>query len=117
MRVDDEQRYDPARQGERRAPEPLLYTPEQVLGRSPIRLRRAADKRRLALNLAVAVALLALTVWWVFIPHSFAGPVVFVLTTDHGIHLGDLPSLAFVAVACRSLMAARRIVFEPSVLA
>lgn len=92
---------------ERRAPEPLLYSADQLLGRAPIRLRRAADKRRLAMHLLLAALLVALTAWWVLVPHVFAGPTLLVLGAGHGVHLGDLPSLLFLAVAGRSLLVAR----------
>ena len=109
-------RYDPARDGERRAAEPLLYSPDQLLGRTPIRLRRASDKRRLAAHLVGVVAMAALTAWWVLPLHGFAGPVLMTLTSSHGVHVGDLPSLVFVAIAARSTVLAGRIVLvRPSV--
>ena len=109
-------RYDPARDGERRARQPLLYSPDQLLGRAPIRLRRASDKRRLAAHLVGVAAMVALTAWWVLPLHGFAGPVILVLTSTHGVHVGDLPSLVFVAVAARSTLVAGRIVLaRPSV--
>jgi hypothetical protein len=98
---------------ERRAPEPLFYTRAQLLGRSPIRLRRRRDKQRLAAHLAAAAAMVALTAWWVLPLHGFAGPVLFSLTTHHGVHAGDLPSLAFLAVALRSLVVAWGMVMVP----
>ena len=97
--------------GDRRAPEPLFYSGDQLLGRAPIRLRRATDKRRLAMHLLLAALLMWLTAWWVLIPHVFAGPVLFALSPSHGVHLGDLPSLLFVAVAGRSLLVARAAAF------
>jgi len=93
---------------ERRAPQPLVYTPDQLLGRAPVRLRRRADKVRLAGHLAAAVALVGLSLWWVIPLHAFAGPVLLTLTATHGVHLGDLPTLLFGAVALRSLVVARR---------
>jgi hypothetical protein len=100
---------------DRRAPEPLLYTGEQLAGRAPIRLRRHRDKTRLAYHLILALVLTMLTVWWVVPSHTFAGPVVLNLAGprgDHGVHLGDLPSLAFVLVALRSAVQACRLVLD-----
>jgi hypothetical protein len=97
---------------ERRASQPFLLTSDELLGRRPIRLRRARDKRRLAAHLAIAAALVALSGWWVVPLHSFAGPVLLVLTSSHGVHAGDLPVLAFLAVAGRSLMGASRLIRE-----
>ena len=113
MEAESRERYDPARHGERRAPEPLLYTREQLLGRAPIRLRRASDKRRLAAHLVLAAVLMTVTAWWVLVPRLFVGPVMFVLIEGHGLHLGDLPSLLLVAVAVRSLLIARRLSLAP----
>ena len=101
--------YDFPVTGDRRAPQPFVYTPDELLGRVPIRLRRARDKRRLAAHLLAVVALVSLTAWWVLLPHGFAGPVVVVLTADHGVHVGDLPSLVFLAVAARSVLMVGRI--------
>jgi len=98
---------------ERRARQPLLYRPDQLLGRRKIYLRRAADKRRLAAHLLAVVGLVALSVWWVVPLHSFAGPVLLTFTATHGVHLGDLAVLAFVLLAVRSLAAARRLVLGP----
>ena len=53
--------------------------------------------------------LLALSVWWVVPLHAFAGPVLLTLTRTHGVHLGDLPVLVFVAVAVRSMVAAQQL--------
>lgn len=92
--------------GDRRVPEPLLYTADQLLGHAPIRLRRRTDKLRLAGHLVAAVALIVLSAWWVIPLHSFAGPVLVVVTPGHGIHAGDLPTVAFLALALRSLRAA-----------
>jgi len=100
---------------DRRTPEPLLYTGEQLAGRAPIRLRRRRDKTRLAYHLILASVLAALTVWWVVPSHTFAGPVVMNFagpSGDHGVHLGDLPSLAFVLVAVRSAVQACRLVLD-----
>lgn len=102
--------WDAARHGDRRTGRaPLLLTPGQLLGRAPLHTRRRGDKARIAAHLGVAAALVAATSWWVLLPHLFAGPVVVRLSRDHGVHLGDLPSLAFLAVAARSLLAVRRI--------
>jgi hypothetical protein len=98
---------DPLVHGERRAPEPLLYTTDQLLGRRPIRLRRSSDKRRFVAHLLMAVVLLALVAWWVIPAHAFAGPVIVSLTSAHGVHLGDLPSLLFAGAAAWSLLRAR----------
>lgn len=109
--------YDAARDGERRARQPLFYSADQLLGRAPIRLRRASDKRRLAVHLLMAVLLISLSAWWVLVPRLFAGAVMLALTADHGVHVGDLPSLLFLAVAVRSLLVARRMALPPRSLA
>ena len=98
----------PERQGgaERRAPERRLYTLDQLLGRSPIWLRRRTDKWRLASHVAATLGLLALTVWWVVPLHTFAGPVLLVVAPGRGIHAGDLPTLVFLLLALRSLRVA-----------
>jgi hypothetical protein len=95
---------------ERRAPEPLVYRPEQLLGRRPIRLRRRSDKIRLAAHLAAVAVLVGLSIWWVVPLHAFAGPVLLTLTATHGVHVGDLPVLLFLAVAARSMMAVQHLV-------
>lgn len=107
--IEPRRAWDPARDGDRRRPEALLYSPEQLLGRAPIRLRRKSDRRRLAFHVFAALGLVALTSWWVFVPHTFAGPVLLSITRHHGVHQGDLPSLAFLALAARSMWSARRI--------
>jgi|SRR5690349_1068943 hypothetical protein len=94
---------------DRRAPEPLLYQPDQLLGRRPIRLRRRSDKIRFAAHLGAVVVLVLLSVWWVVPLHAFAGPVLLTLTRTHGVHVGDLPVLLFGAVALRSLVAAQQL--------
>lgn len=108
----DEQVRDQQRRGdvERRAPERKLFTVDQLLGRSPIWLRRRTDKWRLAAHILVVIALVALTVWWVVPLHAFAGPVLLKLAPGRGVHAGDLPTLAFLALAARSLRSAQRIV-------
>jgi hypothetical protein len=98
---------------QRRARQPFLYRPDQLLGRRKIHLRRAADKRRLAAHLAVVVALAGLSIWWIVPLHSFAGPVLVTITPAHGVHLGDLAVVAYALLALRSLVAARRLVFGP----
>jgi len=97
---------------ERRIPEPLLYTAEQLAGRAPIRLRRRRDKARLSLHLGIALALMSLTAWWVVPLHGFAGPVVLSLAGGHGVHAGDLPCLVFLAVAARSAVRACRLCLD-----
>lgn len=98
-----------SRGAERRAPEPLVYRPDQLIGRRPIRLRRRSDKVRLAAHLTAVAALVALSIWWVVPLHAFAGPVLLTLTATHGIHEGDLPVFVFLAIAARSLFRAQRI--------
>lgn len=95
---------------ERRAPEPLLYRAEQLRGRSRIYFRRRRDKVRFAAHVGAAGGLVALSWWWVVPAHSFAGPVLVKLTGSHGVHLGDLPTLLFLAVAAWSGAAALRMV-------
>lgn len=99
---------------DRRAPEPLLLTGEQLTGRAPIRLRRRTDKIRLAAHLVAVLGLVALTAWWVVPLHGFAGPVVLTLVSGRGVHAGDLPSLAFLALAGRSLFVAGRLIVVPT---
>jgi len=94
---------------ERRAPERLLYTLGQLFGRAPIRLRRRSDKIRLGAHAGAAVALVALSVWWVVPLHAFAGPVILTLTRTHGVHAGDLATVVFLAVAGRSVLRAWRL--------
>ncbi len=94
---------------ERRSKERLLYSKDQLLGRSPIYLRRRRDKQRLAAHAALATFLVALSLWWVIPLHAFAGPVLFTFTQTHGVHQGDLPTLAFLAIAMRSLVKAVRL--------
>jgi hypothetical protein len=91
--------------GDRRARQRLLYSAEQLLGRQPIYTRRTSDKVRLTIHLGVIGSVIALTVWWVVPLHSWAGPVLVTLTRTHGIHEGDLPTLVFLAVALRSIVA------------
>ena len=94
---------------ERRARQSWLYTPGQILGREPIWLRRRTDKVRLALHVVGVVALVAATALWVLPRHAFAGPVLLVLAPGRGVHLGDLPALAFVAAGLRSAWIAARL--------
>jgi hypothetical protein len=115
MTARDDEAHD-RQVGDRRARQPLLYTPDQLVGRTPIRLRRAADKRRLVAHLVAAIGLLALSGWWVVPLHAFAGPVLVTLTRTHGVHIGDLPAIAFLAVAARSLLAAWRLGAGPLAL-
>ncbi len=99
----------PDRTVERRAPARLPYTVDQLLGRAPIWLRRREDKLRLVGHLVVAIALVALSAWWVVPRHAFSGPVLFTVATGRGVHVGDLLTVAFVPLAGRSLWAAGRI--------
>ncbi len=48
----------------------------------------------LGIRAASALALVALTAWWVIPRHSFSGPVLYLVDGDgeHGLHLGDLPA-------------------------
>jgi hypothetical protein len=86
----------------------LLYSTAQLRGRSRIYLRRRRDKVRFTAHVAAAAGLVALSWWWVIPVHSFAGPVLVTLTPGHGVHLGDLPTLPFLAVATWSGVAALR---------
>jgi len=94
---------------DRRSAERFFYTKDQLLRRAPIHLRRRRDKERLVGHLGLAAALVGLSVWWVIPLHDFAGPVLVALTPSHGVHVGDLPTLVFLAVAGRSLVAAARL--------
>lgn len=98
-----------SRRRERRAPQRLLYTVDQLLGRTPIWLRRRSDKLRFAGHLGVVMALTALTVWWVLPQHTFTGPVLMIFAPGRGVHLGDLPTLGFAALAGRSLRSLQRL--------
>ena len=89
---------------ERRSRERFLYSWDQLLGRAPIYTRRRRDKQRLVVHVAAVVLLVGLTLWWVVPLHAFAGPVLVTLTASHGVHVGDLPTLLFLAVAARSLL-------------
>src|SRR5512133_3611762 len=84
-----------AHKNDRRTPEPLLYSPAQLRGRSRICLRRRRDKVRFAAHLGAAAGLVGLSAWWVIPVHSFAGPVLMTLTPSHGVHVGDLPTVPF----------------------
>lgn len=95
---------------ERRAPEGRSYTIDQVLGRTPIRLRRRGDKVRLAVHVAATAGIVALTVWWVVPVHVFTGPVLFVFAPGHGVHVGDLPVLLLLLAAARSIRIAGALV-------
>lgn len=91
---------------ERRGRQRVLYSRAQLLGRSPIYLRRRRDKQQFAAHLAAALFLLGLSLWWVIPLHSFAGPVLFTFAPGHGVHEGDLVTLFFLAVAARSVVKA-----------
>ena len=93
---------------ERRKPEPLLYSTAQLQGRSRIYLRRRRDKVRFGAHVGTAVALVALSLWWVIPLHFFAGPVLLTFAPGHGVHVGDLPTLPFLFVAAWSAVAAVR---------
>lgn len=94
---------------ERRTPEPLLYSTAQLQGRSRIYFRRRRDKVRFAAHVGAAGGLVALSLWWVIPVHSFAGPVLLMLTPSHGVHVGDLPTVPFLLVAVWSGVAALRL--------
>ena len=94
---------------ERRASEPLLYSRAQLQGDARIYLRRRRDKVRFAAHIGAALALVMLSVWWVVPLHSFAGPVLLEFTAAHGVHLGDLPVVAFLCTGMWSVVAARRV--------
>jgi hypothetical protein len=95
-------------QPERRKPEPLLYTTDQLRGRSRIYLRRRRDKIRFAGHVGGAGGLVALSLWWVIPLHSFAGPVLLTFAPGHGVHVGDLPTVPFLLVAAWSMVTALR---------
>lgn len=54
-------------------------------------------------HVAGAVALVALTLWWVLPHHAFSGPVLVIVAPGRGVHAGDLPSVLFVVLALRSM--------------
>jgi hypothetical protein len=87
---------------DRRARRRRLYSVDQLLGRAPIYTRRSSDRRQIASHLGAAILLVGLSAWWVLPVHVWEGPVLLSLTRTHGVHVGDLPSLAFLAVALRS---------------
>ena len=93
---------------ERRSPEPLLYCRAQLQGDARIYLRRRRDKVRFAAHVGAALALVMLSVWWVVSLHSFTGPVLVEFTSSHGVHLGDLPVVAFLCAGAWSVVAAVR---------
>lgn len=93
---------------ERRSRERFVYSWDQLLGRAPIYTRRRRDKQRLVAHVVAVVVLVSLTTWWVVPLHPFAGPVLFTLTASHGVHVGDLPTLVFLAVAARSVLVVAR---------
>lgn len=72
-------------------------------------VRGVTVEQRITANVLAAVALLALTAWWVLLPHGFSGPVLLALTPEHGVHEGDLPSLVFLLGAARAMSTARRL--------
>ena len=90
---------------ERRAPEPIVYRRDQLLGHRPIRLRRRSDKIRLAAHLAVAMLLVGLSIGWVVPLHA----VVLTLTASRGVHAADLLAVVFLAIATRSVLAAQHL--------
>lgn len=108
-RPPDEPQVEPSPPERRRSKERLFYSKDQLLGRSPIYLRRRRDKQRLVGHALVAVFLVGLRLWWVIPLHTFAGPVLFTFTQTHGVHQGDLPTLLFLAVAARSMWKAVRL--------
>lgn len=93
----------------RRAGDRFLYSKDQLLGRERIFLRRRSDKQRLVGHLALAAGLVGLSVWWVIPLHEFAGPVLLTFAPGRGVHVGDLPTLAFLAIAARSMTRAAQI--------
>lgn len=99
----------PPSQRERRARQRPLYSVDQLLGRSPIWLRRRSDKLRVAAHVTGVVALCALSVWWVVPQHWFSGGVLIVIAPGRGVHVGDLPTVVFLGLAVRSARSARRL--------
>lgn len=93
---------------ERRNRERFLYTWDQLLGRAPIYTRRRRDKQRLFGHLSAVIGLVGLTLWWVVPLHDFAGPVLLTFGPGRGVHVGDLPTLGFLAVAARSFLVVAR---------
>ena len=71
-------------------------------------MRRRRDKLRFAAHVGAAGGLVALSWWWVIPVHSFAGPVLVKFAPGHGVHLGDLPTLPFLAAAAWSGVTALR---------
>ena len=90
----------------RRSEQPFLYSKEQLLRREPIYLRRRSDKQRLVGHICLAGGLVGLSAWWVIPLHDFAGPVLVTLAPGRGVHVGDLPTLGFLAVAGHSMVRA-----------
>jgi hypothetical protein len=53
--------------------------------------------RSVATRVVLTVMLLVVLTVWVLVPHPLEGPVLFTLSEDHGVHLGDLAGLAVAA--------------------
>lgn len=92
----------------RRTEQGFFYTKDQLFRREPLYLRRRADKQRLTGHLCLAAGLVGLSVWWVIPLHDFAGPVLVTLAPGRGVHVGDLATLGFLAIAGRSMVRAAR---------
>ena len=92
----------------RKSEQGFFYTKDQLLRREPIYLRRRSDKQRLIGHVCLAGGLVGLSAWWVIPLHDFAGPVLLTLAPGRGVHVGDLPTLGFLAVAGRSMARAAR---------
>jgi hypothetical protein len=52
-----------------------------------------------AARLTAAVAFIGLALWWVTVPHSFDGRVLFAVTEFHGVHTTDWPAVVFGVLA------------------
>ena len=60
-------------------------------------------RSRRLIALAMATGIVAALVAWVLVPHRWEGPVLFTITSTHGIHQGDLLGAALAVVALVTL--------------
>lgn len=56
--------------------------------------RRVTRLRRV--DVALALLLLAVLLVWVLVPHALEGAVMFTLSAEHGVHVGDVIGAAVI---------------------